>query len=226
MSANLNNSKILNKLDNILIIGSGGRENSLAWIIEKNELVKKIYIIPGNAGSEKIKKCKRINLDIYDKKELINKLQFLDINLIVIGPEDPLSKGLGDYLRDNGFNVFGPGAEGAKLESSKSWAKEFMNEGNIPTAKFWKVNSIDKAKEIIFSSPDPLVVKADGLASGKGVFIPNSKDECLEATKSILNGKFGDAGQIVVLEEKIQGPEVSVFAICDGKDVFTNSTRP
>ena len=217
MSANLNNSKILNKLDNILIIGSGGRENSLAWIIEKNELVKKIYIIPGNAGSEKIKKCKRINLDIYDKKELINKLQFLDINLIVIGPEDPLSKGLGDYLRDNGFNVFGPGADGAKLESSKSWAKEFMNEGNIPTAKFWKVNSIDKAKEIIFSSPDPLVVKADGLASGKGVFIPNSKDECLEATKSILNGKFGDAGQIVVLEEKIQGPEVSVFAICDGK---------
>ena len=217
MSANLNNSKILNKLDNILIIGSGGRENSLAWIIEKNELVKKIYIIPGNAGSEKIKKCKRINLDIYDKKELINKLQFLDINLIVIGPEDPLSKGLGDYLRDNGFNVFGPGADGAKLESSKSWAKEFMNEGNIPTAKFWKVNSIDKAKEIIFSSPDPLVVKADGLASGKGVFIPNSKDECLEATKSILNGKFGDAGQIVVLEEKIKGPEVSVFAICDGK---------
>ena len=217
MSANLNNSKILNKLDNILIIGSGGRENSLAWIIEKNELVKKIYIIPGNAGSEKIKKCKRINLDIYDKKELINKLQFLDINLIVIGPEDPLSKGLGDYLRDNGFNVFGPGADGAKLESSKSWAKEFMNEGNIPTAKFWKVNSIDKAKEIIFSSPDPLVVKADGLASGKGVFIPNSKDECLEATKSMLNGKFGDAGQIVVLEEKIQGPEVSVFAICDGK---------
>ena len=217
MSANLNNSKILNKLDNILIIGSGGRENSLAWIIEKNELVKKIYIIPGNAGSEKIKKCKRINLDIYDKKELINKLQFLDINLIVIGPEDPLSKGLGDYLRDNGFNVFGPGADGAKLESSKSWAKEFMNEGNIPTAKFWKVNSIDKAKEIIVSSPDPLVVKADGLASGKGVFIPNSKDECLEATKSILNGKFGDAGQIVVLEEKIKGPEVSVFAICDGK---------
>ena len=217
MSANLNNSKILNKLHNILIIGSGGRENSLAWIIEKNELVKKIYIIPGNAGSEKIKKCKRINLDIYDKKELINKLQFLDINLIVIGPEDPLSKGLGDYLRDNGFNVFGPGADGAKLESSKSWAKEFMNEGNIPTAKFWKVNSIDKAKEIIVSSPDPLVVKADGLASGKGVFIPNSKDECLEATKSILNGKFGDAGQIVVLEEKIKGPEVSVFAICDGK---------
>ena len=217
MSANLINSKILNKLDNILIIGSGGRENSLAWIIEKNELVEKIYIIPGNAGSEKIKKCKRINLDIYDKKELVNKLQFLDINLIVIGPEDPLSKGLGDYLRDNGFNVFGPGADGAKLESSKSWAKEFMNEGNIPPAKFWKVNSIDKAKEIIFSSPDPLVVKADGLASGKGVFIPNSKDECLEATKSILNGKFGDAGQIVVLEEKIQGPEVSVFAICDGK---------
>ena len=92
-----------------------------------------------------------------------------------------------------------------------------MKEGNIPTAKFWKVNSIEQAKEIIFSSSNPLVVKADGLASGKGVFIPKSKDECFEAAKTILNGKFGKAGQIVVLEEQIYGPEISVFAICDGK---------
>ena len=217
MNTELNKYKFINKLENILIIGSGGRENSLAWIIEKNELIKKIYIIPGNAGSENLRKSKRISVDINDKKELTKIIQSLDIDLIVIGPEKPLSEGLGDYFRKNGFNVFGPGAEGAKLESSKSWAKEFMKEGNIPTAKFWKVNSIEQAKEIIFSSSNPLVVKADGLASGKGVFIPKSKDECFEAAKTILNGKFGKAGQIVVLEEQIYGPEISVFAICDGK---------
>ena len=217
MNTELNKYKFINKLENVLIIGSGGRENSLAWIIEKNELIKKIYIIPGNAGSENLRKSKRISVDINDKKELTKIIQSLDIDLIVIGPEKPLSEGLGDYFRKNGFNVFGPGAEGAKLESSKSWAKEFMKEGNIPTAKFWKVNSIEQAKEIIFSSSNPLVVKADGLASGKGVFIPKSKDECFEAAKTILNGKFGKAGQIVVLEEQIYGPEISVFAICDGK---------
>ena len=216
MSTNSNNYKISNKLENVLIVGNGGRENSLAWAIEKSELVKKIYIIPGNAGSEKINKCERINLDISDKKRLTNQLHALDLDLIVIGPEIPLSNGLADTLRKKGFNVFGPGADGARLESSKSWAKEFMKKANIPTAKFWQVNSIEKAEEYISSYPNPLVVKADGLASGKGVVIPDSKEECLKETKKILNGKFGKAGEIVVLEEKIQGPEVSVFAICDG----------
>ena len=113
--------------------------------------------------------------------------------------------------------MFGPGKDGAKLEYSKSWAKEFMQNANIPTANFWKVNSLEEAKKIIHSSPFPLVVKADGLASGKGVFIPHSKDECFKAAESIFNGKFGNSGNVVVLEEKIQGPEVSVFALCDGE---------
>ncbi len=217
MSINSTNSKNFSKLKNILIIGNGGRENSLAWAIQKNELVKKVYLIPGNAGSERINKCKRIKIDINNLNELTEKLNFLEIDLIVIGPEIPLANGLADFLRKKNFKVFGPGKDGAKLEYSKSWAKEFMQDANIPTANFWKVNSLEEAKKIIHSSSIPLVVKADGLASGKGVFIPDSKDECLSAAESIFNGQFGNSGNVVVLEERIQGPEVSVFALCDGK---------
>ena len=217
MSINSKSSESLTRLENILIIGNGGRENSLAWAIQKNKLVKKVYMIPGNAGSERINKCERIKIDINNKIELVEKLCFLNIDLIVIGPEIPLANGLADFLREKNFKVFGPGMDGAKLEFSKSWAKEFMRDANIPTANFWKVNSPEEAKKIIYSSSTPLVVKADGLASGKGVFIPDSKDECYRAAEAILNGKFGKSGNIVVLEEKIQGPEVSVFALCDGE---------
>ena len=217
MSINSTSFKGNSRLENVLIIGNGGRENSLAWAIQKNELVKKVYLIPGNAGSERINKCERISIDINNKNELVKKLDFLKINLIVIGPEVPLANGLADFLRKKDYKVFGPGKDGARLEYSKSWAKEFMRDANIPTAKFWKVNSLEEATKIIYSLSIPLVVKADGLASGKGVFIPNSKDECLKAAESIFNGKFGNSGNVVVLEEKIQGPEVSVFALCDGE---------
>ncbi len=211
------NSKSSNKLENILIIGNGGRENALAWAIQKNELIKRIYIVPGNAGSKKINKSERVSLDLNNVEELIKKLKQLKIDLVVIGPETPLAEGLAEVLRKNNFDVFGPGSDGAKLESSKSWAKEFMKGAKIPTANFWKVKSLEEAKEIIFKSPNPLVVKADGLASGKGVFIPETKKESLQATEEIFKGKFGNAGEIVVLEEKIEGPEVSVFALCDGR---------
>ncbi len=217
MGINSKNLKNFSKLQNILIIGNGGRENSLAWAIQKNELVKKVFLIPGNAGSERINKCERIKINIKNRKELVEKLDFLKVDLIVIGPEIPLADGLADFLRQKDFKVFGPGKDGAKLEYSKSWAKEFMKDANIPTAKFWKVNSLEEAKKIIHSTSIPLVVKADGLASGKGVFIPESKGECVKATESIFNGKFGNSGNVVVLEEKIHGPEVSVFALCDGK---------
>ena len=132
MSINSNNSKGCSKLENILIIGNGGRENALAWAIEKNKLIKKIYLMPGNAGSKKINKSKRINIDLSNLKELIKQLQNLNIDLVIIGPETPLADGLGDVLRKNNFDVFGPGSDGAKLESSKSWAKEFMEGANIP----------------------------------------------------------------------------------------------
>ena len=217
MSINSSTFKNLIMLENILIIGNGGRENSLAWAIQKNNLVKKVYLIPGNAGSERINKCERLKINIDNKNELVEKLDFLKIDLIVIGPEIPLANGLADFLREKGFKVFGPGKDGAKLEYSKSWAKKFMNDANIPTAKFWKVSTLEEARTIIQSVSIPLVVKADGLASGKGVYIPDSKDECLRAAELILSGKFGNSGNVIVLEEKIQGPEVSVFALCDGK---------
>ena len=217
MSINSTSSMSFNRLENIFIIGNGGRENSLAWAIQKNDLVKKVYLIPGNAGTERINKCERLKIDINNKNELLAKLDFLKIDLIIIGPEIPLANGLADFLRKENFKVFGPGRDGAKLEYSKSWAKEFMQDANIPTSKFWKVNSIDEAEKIIHSLSIPPVVKADGLASGKGVFIPDSKEDCLESTKLIFNGKFGESGNVVVLEERIHGPEVSVFALCDGK---------
>ena len=122
MSINSTSSKSLRRLENILIIGNGGRENSLAWTIQKNELVKKVYLIPGNAGSERINKCERINIDINNKNEFVKKLKFLNIDLIVIGPEIPLAMGFADFLREKDFKVFGPGKDGAKLEYSKSWA--------------------------------------------------------------------------------------------------------
>ena len=123
MSINSNSFKSSNKLENILIIGNGGRENALAWAIQKNELIKRIYILPGNAGSKKINKSERISLDLNNIEELIKKLNFLNIDLVVIGPETHLADGLGEILRKNNFDVFGPGSDGAKLESSKSWAK-------------------------------------------------------------------------------------------------------
>ena len=217
MDTNRIKKTVHEKLENIAIIGNGGRENSLAWAIQKNKLIKKIYLIPGNGGSAGIKKCQPLNFDYENKNLLIKTLNSLEIDLIIIGPEIPLAKGLGNFLRSKNFQVFGPGADGAKLESSKSWAKSFMKDANIPTAKFWKVFSVEESKEIISNSPFPLVVKADGLASGKGVFIPETKEDTLKITKEIINGKFGDSGKIVVLEEKIEGPEISIFALCDGK---------
>ena len=215
----INSRKEINfeKLENIAIIGNGGRENALAWAIQKSDYVKNIFIIPGNGGSSNFKKCKGLDLDYSDTSKLIDKLIELNINFIIIGPEIPLANGLADVLRKKDFCVFGPGSDGAKLESSKSWAKNFMKDGNIPTADFWKVSSIEDAIPII-NSNNSLVVKADGLASGKGVFIPENRKETLEITELILNGKFGNAGNIVVLEERLKGPEVSVFALCDGKN--------
>jgi len=215
----INSRKAINfkKLEKIAIIGNGGRENALAWAIQKSDFVKNIFIIPGNGGSSNFKKCKGLDLDYSDSSKLIDKLTELNINFIIIGPEIPLANGLADVLRKKDFCVFGPGSDGAKLESSKSWAKNFMKDGNIPTADFWKVSSIEDATPII-NSNNSLVVKADGLASGKGVFIPENRNETLEITKLILNGKFGNAGNIVVLEERLKGPEVSVFALCDGKN--------
>tara|TARA_Y100001978_G_scaffold158785_1_gene144504 strand:+ start:1415 stop:2746 length:1332 start_codon:yes stop_codon:yes gene_type:complete len=206
------------KLENIAIIGSGGRENSLAWAIQKNDFVNNIFLIPGNGGSSNIRKTQCIDLNYENSNKLILLLNKLNIDLIIIGPETPLAAGLADTLRKADFLVFGPNQDGAQIEASKSWAKNFMRKANIPTADYWIISNYDDAKHIINNSKTPIVVKVDGLAQGKGVFLPETKRETLEIIESILNGKFGNAGNTIVLEERIQGPEISIFAICDGKN--------
>ncbi len=206
-------------LKKVLIVGSGGRENSLAWVISKCDGIEEVFVFPGNGGTENHESCFRLILQDSSTNKLISECFLKKIDLIVIGPEKPLSEGMADQMREAGLVVFGPGADGAKIESSKTWAKELMREGGIPTAKYWSVSSKEEALKIANTSKKPLVVKADGLASGKGVTVPNSKEDTKIAIIDSFEGKFGIAGKTLVLEECINGPEVSIFALCDGKDM-------
>ena len=208
----------LSPLKKVLVIGNGGRENSLAWALGKSKTIEKIFVAPGNGGTENHPKCHCIEVSA-NQRELLFSLCFKEsINLVVIGPEAPLAEGLANYLRDKGITVFGPCSKGAKLEASKKWAKQLMKEAFVPTAKYWAVNNKDEAYKILRTIKEPLVVKADGLAAGKGVVVPDNLDETKKAIQNSFEGKFGSAGSEIVLEEKMQGPEVSIFALCDGKD--------
>ena len=200
----------------ILIIGNGGRENALAWALLKSTKVEKVFIAPGNGGTEDIPGCKSLDIKDTDTNKLIEICLSLKIELVVIGPEAPLANGLADVLRNKGIIVFGPGKDGAQLESSKNWAKELMSEAGIPTAKHWAVDNLQSALNIIDKSNQPLVVKVDGLASGKGVTVPENKNDSIQAVREAFQGKFGAAGKTIVLEEMLSGPEVSIFALCDG----------
>ncbi len=206
-------------LKRVLIIGSGGRENSLAWAFSRFSEVEQVYVCPGNGGTEEHPLCLRLDIDELNSSEIIKASKTLSIDLIVIGGEKPLAAGLADKLRKAGLIVFGPGKEGAQLEASKQWAKELMVEANIPTAKFWTAKNKAEALAILAKIKMPLVVKADGLASGKGVTVCDSLKETEFAINEAFEGKFGEAGTKLVLEECLQGPEVSIFAISDGKSL-------
>tara|TARA_Y100001968_G_scaffold14917_1_gene11987 strand:+ start:298 stop:1611 length:1314 start_codon:yes stop_codon:yes gene_type:complete len=210
----------LNELKNILIIGSGGRENSIAWTLSKGQNIEKVYVCPGNGGTANFKKCVCLKPKSEDEKTLINECQRLRIDLVIIGPEVPLAEGLANRMRTAGLTVFGPDKEGAQLEASKDWAKALMIENDIPTAKYWSSGSEEEALEILQKFNRPLVIKADGLAAGKGVTVCETIDQSIEAIKDIFSGKFGSAGDKVILEEKIEGPEVSIFALCDGEKLI------
>ncbi len=210
----------LSELKNILIVGSGGRENSIAWALSKNQSIEKIYVCPGNGGTSNFKKCICLKPKSEDEKTIINECQRLQINLVIIGPEVPLAKGLASKMREAGLTVFGPGKDGAQLEASKDWSKALMIENNIPTAKYWSAGSEDEALEILRRFNQPLVIKADGLAAGKGVTVCETIQQSMEAIKGVFSGKFGSAGNKVILEEKIEGPEVSIFALCDGEKLI------
>ena len=207
----------LPKLKSILVIGSGGRENALAWSLRDSFGIEKVFVSPGNAGTQSLSGCDQLNIESNDEIALKQICKSNKIDLVVIGPEEPLSNGLADSLRKEGLAVFGPGADGAKIEASKSWAKSMMEEDQIPTAKHWSIDSEEEAIEILHKVNKPLVVKADGLAAGKGVTVAETIEQTREAIGEVFKGKFGSSGEQVVLEERIYGPEISIFALCDGK---------
>jgi len=210
----------LSQLKKILIIGSGGRENSIAWALSRNESIQQIYVCPGNGGTSNFEKCICLKTKSEDEKTIISECQRLQINLVIIGPEVPLAQGLADKMRDAGLTVFGPGKDGAQLEASKDWAKALMIENNIPTAKYWSAGSKEEALKILEKFNQPLVIKADGLAAGKGVTVCETIEQSRDAIVEVFSGKFGSAGNKIILEEKIEGPEVSIFALCDGEKLI------
>jgi phosphoribosylamine---glycine ligase len=198
--------------ENVLIIGSGGREHALGWKISKNQRVKKIYYADGNGGT-------RENIQILptDIRKLV---EFAKHNkcYTIVGPEIPLSLGIVDLFDYEGIPIFGPTKNASVLETSKKYSKNFMNENFIPTAEFQTFNDSSKAMDYVNKLDYNVVVKADGLASGKGVFVTNNKQEAFEAIDLLLNtSTFGESSKEIIIEKKIIGEEVSIIAICDGK---------
>jgi phosphoribosylamine--glycine ligase len=179
--------------------------------------VAAVWVAPGNGGTADIAGCHQLAIAESDAAGLLAACRTHAFDLVVIGPEAPLAAGLGDDLRAAGVAVFGPGADGAQLEASKQWAKALMVEAAIPTAGYWPASSREEALAILEAQNRPLVVKADGLAAGKGVTVAESLAEARAAIEEIFAGRFGGAGASLVLEERTEGPEVSVFALCDGE---------
>jgi phosphoribosylamine--glycine ligase len=206
---------------NVLLLGSGGREHALAWKIRKSRLLNNLYIAPGNAGTALL--GMNVAIGVTDFEAMKQFALDHDIDMIVVGPEVPLVQGVYDYFRDDEdvchIAVIGPSAEGAKLEGSKDFAKRFMTANNIPTARFKTVtlDSVMDGNAFLDSLPSPYVLKADGLAAGKGVLIIDDLNEAKRLLWEMLNGKFGVASRSVVIEEFLSGIECSVFVLTDGK---------
>ena len=204
-------------LQHLLVVGGGGREQALAWALRRCPGVEAVWVTPGNAGTVDLDGCKSLGIGEQDAEGLVKACREQTIDLVVIGPEAPLAAGVADRLRDAGLAVFGPSASGAQLEASKAWAKALMQEADIPTAGHWTVASVSEGLELLEQLQRPLVVKADGLAAGKGVTVAETVEETAAAIREAFAGRFGSAGERLVLEERLQGPEVSVFALCDGE---------
>ncbi len=200
---------------NVLIIGAGGREYSIGMALKKDEKVEKIYFAPGNGATDMLGE----NLAISDFNELADFCEENSVELTIVGPEAPLVDGIVDLFEERGLKIFGPSAQAAQLEGSKIFMKNFLARHNVPTAKYIETDSLEEAYKFINSLQAPIVVKADGLCGGKGVIIAQSHDEAKEAAGEMLSGNsFGDAGTSIVVEEFLDGYELSVFAICDGED--------
>ena len=207
----------------ILVIGSGGREHAMAWRLAQGVRVQKVYVAPGNAGTALEEGVE--NIAITAIPELIAFAQREDIHMTLVGPETPLAEGIVDAFRAAGLKIFGPTKAAAQLESSKDFAKRFMVRHNIPTAFFETFSEIEPAKAYVEKHGAPIVVKADGLAAGKGVVVAMNNDEAFAAINMMLSdNKFGDAGARVVVEEFLSGEEASFIVMVDGKNILPMAT--
>lgn len=202
----------------VLVIGSGGREHAIAYSLVKSPKVTELHALPGNPGISKIGKC--IKGSVEDLNGILELAKQEKYDLVVIGPEVPLCMGLADLLVDNGFKVFGPKQQAAQLEGSKAFSKRFMTKYNIPTAKYVEVDSYDEAVNSLKEFDYPVVVKADGLAAGKGVIICATKEEAVQALKELMiDGALSNAGKKIVLEEFLEGFECSLLCFTDGETI-------
>ncbi len=207
---------------NILILGSGGREHSLAWAVMQNPKCDRLIVAPGNAGIAQIAEC--ASLDIENGGAVVNFAEANAIDFVIVGPEAPLAAGVADRLREAGVLVFGPSAEAARLEASKSFTKEICDASGAPTAAYARFTEAAPAKAYIQEQGAPIVVKADGLAAGKGVIVAMDEQTALDAIDDMFGGAFGGAGAEVVIEEFMDGEEASLFVLCDGENILSIGT--
>ncbi|MGM0547884.1 MAG: phosphoribosylamine--glycine ligase [Bacillota bacterium] len=204
---------------NILLIGSGGREHALAWKLAQSKKVKELYIAAGNPGTAQY--GQNLNFDQNNQKALLEFALKEKIDITVVGPEAPLAAGIVDLFEKNGLQVFGPNQSAARLESSKTFAKNLMQKYQIPTAEYKSFKEAEKAAAYIREKGAPIVVKASGLAAGKGVIVAQTEAEALKAVKTIMKDeKFGKAGEKVVIEEFLSGEEATILAFCDGQTII------
>lgn len=200
----------------VLVVGNGGREHALAWKLLQSPQVDQVICVPGNGGTASLPNCRNLPLSV-DDFEGIARFAFVNnVGLIVVGPELPLSLGITDYLRRQSLTVFGPTQAGAQIESSKAWAKALMAEAGIPTAVAEVFTDADSAQAYVRSQGTPIVIKADGLAAGKGVTVAETVEQAEAAIAACFRGQFGAAGKQVVIEECLTGEEVSILAVTDG----------
>lgn len=203
---------------NVLVVGQGGREHAIVWKLAQNPKVNNIYCAPGNGGIAELAEC--VSIDVNDFPRLAEFARQRDVDLTVVGPEDPLLNGIVDYFRERDLRIFGPNRDAALIEGSKAFAKEIMRKYGIPTADYSSFDNYEEALAYIRSKGAPIVVKADGLAAGKGVTVAETLEEAEEALAFIMKEKgFGEAGARVVIEECLRGQEMTLLAFVDGETV-------
>ena len=209
----------------VLIIGGGGREHALAWKVAQADAVEKVLVAPGNAGTARDAKLENVTVDVSDQAALAELAEREGVALTIVGPEAPLVEGLVDYFQERGLKCFGPSKAAAQLEGSKAFTKDFLARHAIPTAAYGNFTDMDEALAYVREQGAPIVIKADGLAAGKGVIVAMTLEEAEDAVRDMLDGnKFGDAGHRVVVEEFLDGEEASFIVMVDGEHILPMAT--